>query len=184
MTIIERPSPNFSPRSAKKIDLVVIHSTEGSMPGCLEWLTSRAAQASSHYLIARDGSVYRLVAESAKAWHAGQSIWRGRSDVNQFSIGIELEDVDEADAIPFTDAQYAALAELVRDIRVRHGPIPCAGHSDVSPGRKLDPGPLFEWSRVPQQEPFKEVRWRAPVRILLADPDETLGEFLERILTT
>lgn len=186
MTILERPSPNSSARSASKIDVIVLHSTAGSMPGCLEWLTKAGSGVSAHYLIDRLGHTYRLVPENMKAWHAGRSAYHGRADVNQFSIGIELEN-DAPDTLPFTDEQYRVLARLVTDIRGRHGPLPCVGHEfvRVPGGSKVCPGAQFDYGRVPQPEVHvRDVRWQAPVRALLHDPDETLGEFLERILTT
>jgi N-acetylmuramoyl-L-alanine amidase len=190
MTILERPSPNRSARSTSKLDVIVLHSTSGAMPGCLEWLTTKhadpAKNVSAHYLIDREGHVYRLVPETEKAWHAGKSAYRGRGDVNQFSIGIELENA-APDTTPFPDAQYAVLAELVADIRSRHGPLPCVGHElvRVPGGSKVCPGAAFDYSRVPQPEvKVRDVRWQAPVRALLHDPDETLGAFLERMLTT
>ena len=190
MTIIERPSPNRSPRSTAKLDVIVLHATAGAMPGCLAHLTTRypdpAKNVSAHYLITREGHVYRLVPENEKAWHAGRSDYRGRADVNQFSVGIELENA-APDTVPFTDEQYAALAQLVAEIRARHGPLPCVGHEfvRVPGGSKVCPGAQFDYSRVPQPElHLHEVRWQAPVRALLHEPDETLGAFLERILSS
>lgn len=186
MTILERPSPNVSPRSTSKLEVIVLHSTSGAMPGCLEWLTKAGSGVSAHYLVDREGHVYRLVPENEKAWHAGKSQYRGRGDVNQFSIGIELENASP-DTMPFADEQYVSLAQLVADIRGRHGPLPCVGHElvRVPGGSKVCPGAQFDYSRVPQPEvKLRDVRWQAPVRALLHDPDETLGAFLERILTT
>jgi N-acetylmuramoyl-L-alanine amidase len=190
VTILDRPSPNQSPRSTSKLECIVLHATAGAMPGCLKHLTTQyadpAKNVSAHYLIDRPGLIYRLVPENMKAWHAGRSAYRGRADVNQFSIGIEMENA-APDTEPFTPEQYAALAILIPDIRSRHGPIAAVGHEyvRVPGGSKVCPGAAFDYSRVPQPEVHvRDVRWQAPVRALLHDPDETLGAFLERILTT
>jgi AmpD protein len=79
-----------------------------------------------------------------RAWHAGASSWKGRSRCNDFSVGIELEGTDDT---PFTDAQYESIAQLTRALLERYGPLDLAGHSDIAPGRKTDPGPHFDWQR-------------------------------------
>ena len=100
---------------------------------------------SSHYLIRRGGEVVQFVAPERRAWHAGRSAWRGREACNDHSIGIELEGTDQA---PFEDAQYAALAALIRALRARFPLRSLAAHSDVAPGRKTDPGAAFDWPRL------------------------------------
>jgi N-acetyl-anhydromuramoyl-L-alanine amidase len=103
---------------------------------------------SAHALIARDGSLTQYVPFTRRAWHAGESRYCGRSACNDFSIGIELEGTDE---IPYEPPQYAVLAELVRALRGTYASLRDAdlvGHSDISPGRKTDPGPAFDWSRL------------------------------------
>ena len=100
---------------------------------------------SAHFLIRRDGALTQFVSCAERAWHAGASRWKGRERCNDYSIGIELEGTDER---PYTAKQYARLAALVRRLR-RHWPIEdVAGHSDVAPGRKTDPGPAFDWKRL------------------------------------
>lgn len=100
---------------------------------------------SAHFLIRRDGSLIQFVPCTRRAWHAGVSCWQGRSRCNDFSIGIELEGSDEC---PFEAPQYDTLEALIRAL-VRAYPIrDIAGHSDVAPGRKTDPGPYFDWDRV------------------------------------
>ena len=100
---------------------------------------------SSHYLIRRDGELVQFVPLKRRAWHAGASSWRGRSRCNDFSIGVELEGTEDG---PFTDAQYARLAALVRRLR-RELPLrELAAHSDVARGRKTDPGRFFDWPRL------------------------------------
>jgi AmpD protein len=100
---------------------------------------------SSHFLVRRDGALIQFVPTGRRAWHAGVSRWRGRERCNDFSIGVELEGVDDA---PFAETQYATLIQLVRTLRARHALRDIAAHSDIAPGRKTDPGPFFDWRRV------------------------------------
>ena len=102
---------------------------------------------SAHAVIRRDGSITQYVPFGMRAWHAGQSQFQGRSGCNDFSIGIELEGTDE---IPYEHAQYLRLAELVRALLSSYPTLSAeriAGHSDIAPGRKTDPGPAFDWQR-------------------------------------
>ena len=105
----------------------------------------RGLKVSAHFLIRRDGSLTQFVPCRSRAWHAGESIWRGRADCNDFSVGIELEGTDE---LPFTESQYAALGALIDTLRAHYPIVGIAGHSDISPGRKTDPGPCFDWTRL------------------------------------
>ncbi|RME62374.1 MAG: N-acetylmuramoyl-L-alanine amidase [Alphaproteobacteria bacterium] len=147
--IIERPSPNFDARRCA-VDMLVLHYT--GMPtgeAALARLCDRAAKVSAHYLIEDDGRVFRLVAEGARAWHAGVARWSGAGDVNSRAIGIELVNPGHDWGYrPFAPAQMAALADLCRDILARHAipPWHVLGHSDVAPTRKRDPGELFDWA--------------------------------------
>ena len=148
---IERPSPNHGPRAAgTAIDVLLIHYTGmDSAAAALERLCDPAAEVSCHWLIDSDGTVYRLVDEARRAWHAGQSFWAGARDINSRSIGIELANPGHELGYPdFPPAQMAALVELSRGILARH-PIPphrVLGHSDVAPERKQDPGEKFDWA--------------------------------------
>ena len=100
---------------------------------------------SAHFLIRRDGTTIQFVPCDKRAWHAGVSQWNDRQRCNDFSIGIELEGCDDR---PFEDVQYERLAALIRLLQ-RHYPIAAmAGHSDIAPGRKTDPGPFFDWNRL------------------------------------
>ncbi|GAB3286899.1 1,6-anhydro-N-acetylmuramyl-L-alanine amidase AmpD [Parahaliea aestuarii] len=160
------PSPNFGPRpEGVAPDLLVIHNISlppGEFGGdciarlfsnCLDWgahpyfETIRGLQVSSHLLIRRDGEVLQFVNLLERAWHAGQSSYQGRDNCNDFSIGIELEGSDDT---PYEEAQYRALA-AVSDCLLRELPgmsaERIAGHSDIAPGRKTDPGPAFDWSK-------------------------------------
>ena len=146
---ISSPSPNHGPRSPGAVDILVLHYTGmTSASAALERLCDPTAQVSAHYLIDEDGTIHALVDEGKRAWHAGLSSWRGETDVNSRSIGIELVNPGhEFGYRAFPGAQMEALAELARGIVSRH-PISArnvVGHSDVAPARKSDPGELFPW---------------------------------------
>lgn len=100
---------------------------------------------SAHLLIRRDGDMVQYVAFTARAWHAGKSCYQGRKRCNDFSIGIELEGTDHT---PYTTPQYQQLAQVIQVLQ-QHYPIQAiAGHADIAPGRKTDPGPAFDWQRL------------------------------------
>ena len=159
------PSPNCEPRPHDCApDLLVIHNIslppgefggdaiEALFCNCLDWDAHpfydeiRGLRVSSHLLIRRDGELVQFVSCNERAWHAGQSSFQGRENCNDFSIGIELEGDDDT---PYTDAQYESLAEVTTRLMAAY-PIDTtriAGHSDIAPGRKTDPGPAFDWPR-------------------------------------
>jgi AmpD protein len=161
------PSPNFNQRPQAEISLLVIHNI--SLPpgqfgtGQVQRLFQNQLVAdehpyfaaiaelkvSAHFLIERDGQVTQFVGCNERAWHAGVSCFDGRETCNDFSLGIELEGTDDQ---PFTDAQYGALIELVRQLLQVYPHIGSriCGHSDIAPGRKTDPGPAFDWNRLRQ----------------------------------
>ena len=164
MRIVE--SPNFDDRPPNtEVTLVVLHSI--SLPpgeyggGAIERFFTNCLDpeahpyfreictlaVSSHYLVRRGGEVIQFVPPEKRAWHAGISSWRGRERCNDFSIGIELEGTDED---VFTRAQYQSLVSVIRKLRrqfpIRH----IAAHSEIAPGRKTDPGPRFDWTRLLQ----------------------------------
>ena len=151
MELIERTSPNFDER-ALPVSMIVLHYT--GMPdaeGALDRLTSPEAKVSAHYCVDEDGKLYQLVDESMRAWHAGKARWRGVTDVNSASVGIEIVNPGhEFGYRPFPDEQIAALIPLIASIKERHaisrGNI--VGHSDVAPARKEDPGELFPWEAL------------------------------------
>ncbi|WP_294172826.1 N-acetylmuramoyl-L-alanine amidase [uncultured Sphingomonas sp.] len=132
--------------------MLVLHYT--GMPdseGALGRLTSHEAKVSCHYCVDEDGTVYRLVEEERRAWHAGKSYWRGVRDVNSASIGIEIVNPGhEFGYRDFPDEQIAALIPLVADIKDRHGigRGNVVAHSDIAPARKEDPGELFPWEAL------------------------------------
>jgi N-acetylmuramoyl-L-alanine amidase len=148
---IDRPSPNHDART-RPVSMVVLHYTDMlSADEAVERLCDPEARVSCHYLVTKTGEVVRMVPEERRAWHAGRSYWRGISDVNDDSIGIELDNPGHTNGYePFPDAQIDALIPLLSDIVQRHritrGNV--VGHSDVAPARKRDPGELFPWSKL------------------------------------
>jgi AmpD protein len=106
--------------------------------------TLAGVRVSAHFLIRRDGELLQFVPCTLRAWHAGVSAWRGRSRCNDFSIGVELEGADD---VPYTEAQYRVLAELAHALQLAYPIADVAGHCDIAPGRKTDPGPSFDWPR-------------------------------------
>ena len=172
----EAPSPNWNER-AEPISMVVLHYTEmESAAAALERMCDPTAEVSAHYLITEEGEVVRLVAEEKRAWHAGVSYWRGHTDVNGKSIGIELDHPGHALGYrEFSEAQFEALVPLLARI-VRTYDIPRAnvvGHSDVAPARKIDPGELFPWDRLAE---YKLCLAR-PEKLELGDPFDNDGAF-------
>ena len=158
------PSPNFEARPGGiEPTLVVVHNI--SLPpdefggdAIAEFFQNRldhdahpyydhlrGMRVSSHFVIHRDGRVEQYVSCNERAWHAGVSSFLGRERCNDFSVGIELEGSDRC---AFEDAQYASLNEVVQVLTRRYPIEALAGHSDIAPGRKTDPGPYFEWSRL------------------------------------
>ncbi len=153
MSMIDRPSPNHNERApGSAVDMLILHYT-GMISGkaALDRLCDPEAKVSSHYLVEEDGTVFRLVDENRRAWHAGVSFWAGETDINGRSIGIEIVNPGhEFGYRPFPERQMDAVIALCTDILSRH-PIPATrvlGHSDVAPDRKQDPGELFDWRRL------------------------------------
>lgn len=144
----EAPSPNWDER-ALPVSMVVLHYTGmQSAEEALARMCDGEAKVSAHYMIDEDGTVTRMVSEDKRAWHAGRSYWRGITDVNSASVGIELVNPGhEWGYRPFTEAQMEALIPLLAAILGRHriAPVNVVGHSDIAPTRKEDPGELFEW---------------------------------------
>ncbi|MEI4519341.1 MULTISPECIES: N-acetylmuramoyl-L-alanine amidase [unclassified Pseudomonas] len=146
------PSANYDSR----IQFVVVHYTSASLERSLQLLTH--GDVSSHYLIGDDknATVYKLMDENQRAWHAGESQWQGRTWLNSSSIGIEIVNPGYKDTstgrlwYPYSEAQIESLITLLKDISKRNGISPrhIIGHSDIAPLRKLDPGPLFPWKRL------------------------------------
>ncbi|RHW16563.1 N-acetylmuramoyl-L-alanine amidase [Sphingomonas gilva] len=145
------PSPNWDERTLP-ITMIVLHYTGmADAPSAIARLTDPEAKVSAHYLVDEDGRTLRMVAEEKRAWHAGKSHWRGLTEVNSASIGIEIVNPGhEFGYRPFPDAQIDAVVRLVATIKDRYeitrGNV--VGHSDVAPARKRDPGELFPWARL------------------------------------
>ncbi|WP_274424429.1 N-acetylmuramoyl-L-alanine amidase [Chelativorans sp. YIM 93263] len=148
-----RASPNFGPRRGGiKPKLLILHYTGMDNGQAAEdWLCSHESGVSAHYLVHEDGRIVQMVPEAARAWHAGKSIWNGASDVNSLSIGVEIANRGHAYGYPdFPEPQVEAVIALSRDICLRHRILPqnVLAHSDVAPGRKIDPGEKFPWDRL------------------------------------
>jgi len=158
------PSPNCDERPAgTPIELIVVHGI--SLPpgefggaGIVDLFTNRidpdahpyfaglrGLRVSAHFLIRRDGGLLQFVPCVMRAWHAGVSFWRGRARCNDFSIGIELEGTDR---VPYENPQYERLCSLIALLARTYPIAGVTGHSDIAPGRKTDPGPFFDWSRI------------------------------------
>ena len=163
-TIAHVPSPNFDDRpQGSAITLVVVHGI--SLPpgrfgtGCIEQLFTNALditadpyfeslselRVSSHFLIERSGATVQFVSCAMRAWHAGVSTFAGRSRCNDYSVGIELEGTDDQ---PYEDAQYISLNSLLLRLVATYPVCAVVGHSEIAPGRKTDPGPCFDWTRL------------------------------------
>ena len=158
------PSPNCGPRPAgEAVTLAIVHSIS-LPPGCYQgdavhrlfsnrldwdahpWYSSiRGLRVSAHFLLRRSGRTQQFVSCDQRAWHAGASHWRGRSDCNDWSIGIELEGLEGG---TFEAAQYAQLANLLQVLSRRSPLLEAVGHEHVAPGRKADPGAGFDWLRL------------------------------------
>ena len=163
----QRPSPNRDDRPAGfAVDLIVVHGISlppGEFGG--PWIDAlftnvldpdahpyfqaiAGLRVSAHLLIRRDGELVQYVPFHRRAWHAGESHYAGRSRCNDFSVGLELEG---ADHLPYDDRQYPRLAAVIAALRTTYPtltPDRLAGHADIAPGRKTDPGPAFDWARL------------------------------------
>lgn len=155
MHMIDHPSSNYDGRGNQPIDMVVLHYT-GMQSGAeaLARLCDADAGVSAHYLIEEDGRIFQLVDEGFRAWHAGVSSWRGHSNINHRSVGVEIVNPGhEWGYRAFPQTQMDALISLCYEIVKRHR-IPArnvVGHSDVAPLRKQDPGELFDWEMLAKE---------------------------------
>ncbi len=146
-------SPNHGERRTRPSCLILHYTGMATAEAALDLLIDPASEVSSHYFVWEDGRIDQLVAESARAWHAGKAFWKGESDLNSASIGIEIANPGHDGGLPpFPDSQIAATIALARDISSRWKILPerVLGHSDVAPGRKRDPGEAFPWRRLKQ----------------------------------
>ena len=148
MKIISHPSPNFGDRRGQSVQLIVLHYTAmASAEAALERLCDPGPEVSAHYLIGKDGRIWQLVPDDRRAWHAGAGNWSGEADVNSRSIGIEL---DNSGVEPFPEALMSSLEGILVNLLKSNDLTPSnvIGHSDMAPGRKIDPGPRFDWRRL------------------------------------
>ncbi len=169
------PSPNHGPRPAlTRIELVILHSISlppghYGGPAVERFFTNRLdarahpyfqgiadLQVSAHFFVRRDGQVLQFVDVERRAWHAGISQWRGRSQCNDHSVGIELEGLEGRH---FEPAQYRSTAALLQALVQRWPIVDLAGHEHVAPGRKADPGPGWDWQRLRRQLRGLKLRW-------------------------
>lgn len=134
-----RPSPNVSGIIVPQY-LVIHYTAAKTASSAINWMLSNASQVSAHLHIARDGKVVQLVPFNVKAWHAGESSWKGLKGLNSYSIGLELQN-DSKEA--YTDIQLAITKDISKALVDKYSIKDVLGHSDISPGRKVDPGPLF-----------------------------------------
>ncbi|WCS27299.1 N-acetylmuramoyl-L-alanine amidase [Methylobacterium sp. NMS14P] len=146
------PSPNHGARRAGPLDMLILHYTGmDSGAAALARLRDPLSEVSAHYLVFEDGGIVQMVPEARRAWHAGAGAWKGETDVNSRSIGIEIVNPGHAGGLPpYPEAQVEAVIALARDILGRW-PIPperVLAHSDVAPERKEDPGEIFPWDRL------------------------------------
>lgn len=180
MDLIAAPSPNFDARTGPP-DMLILHYT-GMATGeaALARMRDPEAKVSAHYMVEEYGRVFALVPEERRAWHAGLSFWRGATDINSGSIGIEIVNPGHELGYPtFPDAQIAAVIDLLTDIRSRWT-IPddrILGHSDVAPGRKEDPGEKFPWKRLAEAGHGLWVEPAAAPGVALAEGDVGTGVF-------
>lgn len=149
---LSHKSPNFDERKGQAVDMLVLHYTDmTSTMAAVEHLCKIESGVSSHYVVGEDGEVFKLVEEDKRAWHAGESHWRGHNTINSRSIGIEIANPGHSNGYrPFPEAQMISLIELCHGILARHD-IPArnvVGHSDVAFLRKMDPGELLDWPRL------------------------------------
>jgi AmpD protein len=174
-----RSSPNFGPRpDGAEVSLLLVHSIslppgvyggdaiERLFTNRLDWgahpyyAEIRGLRVSSHFLIRRDGALVQFVSCDERAWHAGTSAWQGRENVNDFSIGVELEGLE---GLAFDVPQYETLIALARQLGARYPICAVAGHEHVAPGRKRDPGAAFEWARVVRG--LDDLGWNFPADV-------------------
>ena len=151
-----QPSPNFGERATgSEIKIILLHYTGMSeaQKAC-DWLCNEESEVSAHYLIDESGGIVQMVDEAARAWHAGLSSWHDDEDINSASIGIEIQNVGHSMGYPdFPEVQMSSVVALCKDLAKRHSIVGrnFLAHSDVAPGRKIDPGEKFDWAYLHAQ---------------------------------
>lgn len=181
--IVQYPSPNWNSRRGQRVVFLIEHYTAEDKEAALKRLTDPAAQVSSHYLVDEEGTIYQLVAEVNRAWHAGFGFWDSYTDINSVSIGIEI--VNPGDA-PYTQPQMTAVKALSLNIAQRHGipPTQVLGHSDVAVtvnNHKSDPGWFFDWRSLALQGVGV---WPQPIPVDYDSSANWSNDDLKRNLTT
>lgn len=171
------PSPNIEPRRAgMRPSMLILHYTGlSSVERALDVLSRPDCKVSCHYVVDEDGRIVQMVAEDARAWHAGVSYWAGETDINSSSIGIEIQNPGHMlGYVDFPSVQMRAVRALTRDIIARHGIVGrrVLAHSDVAPGRKIDPGEKFDWAWLAAQGVG---HWVAPAPLDETDPGLAIG---------
>ncbi len=155
MIITEKNSPNFNDRKdCASPEYIILHYTGTSADEASSVYMDNSGELSPHYMVDVDGSITKFVDEGKRAWHAGKSYWNGCDDINSKSIGIEIVNGGHGAGMPeFPAIQIDAVIELCNDISKRNSilPINVLGHSDISIGRKIDPGEVFPWEYLAQQ---------------------------------
>jgi N-acetylmuramoyl-L-alanine amidase len=171
------PAANFEPRRpGMRPSMLLLHYTGvASAAKAIDWLARLDSRVSCHYVVDESGCITQMVAEEARAWHAGEACWGGETDINSASIGIEMQNPGHELGYPdFPEAQLAAVEALARDIVHRHSirPERVLAHSDVAPRRKIDPGEKFPWARLAAAGVG---HWVEPAPLLEAEPGIGVG---------
>jgi N-acetylmuramoyl-L-alanine amidase len=172
-------------RKGCRADMIVLHYTGmSSADQAVKWLSDPRSKVSCHYVVDERGHITQLVAETQRAWHAGASHWAGETDINSASIGIEIQNPGHEHGYPdFPPEQMQAIAALCRDIAQRRGVPPerVLAHSDVAPGRKIDPGEKFDWAFLAKHGVGRWIESAPPMNddCLLDDDDDARLEALE-----
>lgn len=172
-----RPAANFEPRrDVVKPNILLLHYTGVETAAkAIEWLTCVESRVSCHYAVDEAGCITQMVAEEMRAWHAGEAIWNGESDINSASVGIEIHNPGHEMGYPdFPEVQLKALEALCSDIIARQGirPERVLAHSDVAPTRKKDPGEKFPWARLARAGIG---HWVEPQMVIEAEPGMGIG---------
>lgn len=176
MDMIWTPSPNFDERQLPITILVMHYTGMKDAASAINWLANPEAKVSAHYVVTEDGQIVQMVDEEKRAWHAGRGFWRGITDVNSASIGIEIVNPGhEFGYAPFPEEQMDAVTRLAHAIVKRHDITSSnvIGHSDLAPARKQDPGELFDWERLARHG----IALKTPA-LKLGDPPWTDGGFM------
>lgn len=147
----KKHSKNYDlrPSNIKNVNYIIIHYTEMHFDNAVSRLCDPNAKVSAHYIIKKTGEIYQLVGDFYRAWHCGQSQWKNESDINNSSIGIELDNLGNEE---FTKEQINSLLDLLKLLQSKYNVLPknILGHSDIAPSRKIDPGIFFDWQILRQ----------------------------------